>query len=71
MKEMKNHKRSPNERRKKRDPGLVSFLTTYHKTMWTANFNCTFVYEDDNNDIEIGEQVNYNFNNKPVVDFTK
>jgi hypothetical protein len=56
---------------KKRDLGLVSFLATYHKTMWTTKYNCTFVYEDDDDDIEIDEQVNYNFNYKQVVDFIK
>ena len=56
---------------KKRDPGLVSFLTTYHKTMWTAKYNCTFVYEDDDDDIEIGEEVIYVYNYKPVVYLNK
>jgi hypothetical protein len=31
----------------KRDPSLISFLTTYHKTMWTAKYNCKFAYEND------------------------
>jgi hypothetical protein len=46
---------------KKRDLGPVSFLTTYHKTMWTAKYNCTFVYDDDDDDAEIGEEVIYVF----------
>ena len=58
MKEMKNRRRFSQERnQKKRDPGLISFLTTYHKTMWTAKYNCTFVYDYDDDDIEIGEEV--------------
>jgi hypothetical protein len=52
---------------KKRDPGLISFLTTYHKSMWTTKYNCAFIYEDDDDDIEIGEEVTYNFNCKPLV----
>ena len=71
MKKMKNHRSFPQERKKKRHPGLVSFLTNYHKTMWTAKNNCTFVYENDDDNIEIGEHVNHNFNNKSVIDFTK
>jgi hypothetical protein len=56
MKEMKKQRRFPQERNpKKRDPGLVSFLTTYHKTMWTAKYKCTFVYEDDDDDTEIAK----------------
>ena len=47
---------------KKRVPGFLSFLTTYHKTMWTAKYNYTFVYEDDDDDdAEIGEEVIYFF----------
>jgi len=42
---------------KKRNPGLISFFTTYHKTMWIAKYNCTFVYEDDDDDIDICEHV--------------
>jgi hypothetical protein len=52
---------------KKRDPGLVSFLTTYHKKMWTAKYNYTFVYVDDDEDVEIGEEVIYVYSYKPVV----
>jgi len=59
------------KKQNKRDHGLVAFLTTYHKTMWTANCNCAFVYEEDDDDIEIGEHINYNFNYKLVVDFAK
>ena len=44
---------------KKRDPGLISFLNNYHKTMWIAKYNCTFVYEDADDDAEIGEEVIY------------
>ncbi len=46
---------------KKRDPCYLSFLNTYHKTMWTAKYKCTFVYEDDDDDAEIGEEVTYVF----------
>ena len=46
---------------KKRDPGLLSFLNTYHKTMWAAKYNSTFVYEDDDDDAEIGEEVTSDF----------
>lgn len=52
---------------KKRDPGLISFLNNYHKTMWIAKYNCTFVYEDDDDDAEIGEEVIYVFKYLPVV----
>ena len=45
----------------KRDPSLLSFLNTYHKTMWIAKYNCTFMYEDDDDDAEIGEEVIYVF----------
>ena len=57
MKEEKNKRSFPQGRKKKRDPGLLSFLNTYHKTMWIAKYNCTFVYEDDGDDAEIGEEV--------------
>jgi hypothetical protein len=50
-------KLSSRKKPKKRDPDFVSFLTTYHKTMWTAKYNCTFVYEDDDDEAEIGEEV--------------
>ena len=46
---------------KKRDPGLLSFLNTYHKTMWRAKYNCTFVYGDDDDEAEICEEVTYVF----------
>ena len=52
---------------KKIDPGLVSFLTTYHKTIWIAKHNCTFVYEDDDDGVEIGEEVIHVFMYKPIV----
>ena len=52
-----------------RDLGLVSFLTTFHKTMWMAKYNFAFVYEDDDECIEIGEQVIYDYYCKPVADF--
>jgi hypothetical protein len=52
---------------RKRDPGLVSFLTTYHKTMWIAKYNCTFVYLDEDDEDEIGEEVMHIFKLKPVV----
>ena len=52
---------------KKRDPGLLSFLNNYHKTMWTAKYNCIFVYEDDDDDAEIGEEVTYVFKYLLVV----
>ncbi len=52
---------------KKRDTSLLSFLNTYHKTMWTAKYNCTFVYEDDDDDVKIGAEVTYVFNYLPVV----
>jgi hypothetical protein len=29
--------------------------------MWIAKYNCTFVYEDDDDDAEIGEEVTYVF----------
>ena len=38
---------SRNRPKKLRDLGLVSFFTTYHKTMWTAKYNCAFVYDND------------------------
>jgi len=46
---------------KKRNPGLLSFLNTDHKTMWTAKYKCTFVSEDDDDDVDIGEEVVYVF----------
>ena len=49
------------KKQKKRDPGLISFLNTYHKTMWTAKYNCTFVYADDDDEAEICEEVPYVF----------
>ena len=52
---------------RKRDPGLVSFLTTYHKTMWIAKYNCTFVYLDEDDEDEIGEEVMHIFKLQPVV----
>ena len=55
---------------RKRDPGLVSFLTTYHKTMWIAKYNCTFVYEEDDDEDEIGEEVMHIFKLKPVKSIT-
>ena len=62
MKEMKNMRSIPQEKKpKKHDSGLLSFLTTYHKTTWTTKYNCTFVYEDDDDDAEIGEEVIYVF----------
>ena len=55
MKEMKNERRFPLERNKKRDPGLVSFLTTYYKQDNVDNevqlYICLIVYEDDDDDI--------------------
>ncbi len=50
---------SSRKKPKKRDPGLLSFFNTYHKTMWTTKYNCTFVYEDDDDDAEIGDEVTY------------
>ncbi len=62
------HEKLPSRKKpKKRDPGLLSFLNTYHKTMWRAKYNCTFVYEDDDDDAEIGEEVTYVFKYLPVV----
>jgi hypothetical protein len=37
--------------------------------MWTTKYNCTFVYEDDDDDVEIGEEVIYVFKYKPVAAF--
>ncbi len=34
-------------KKKAKKRGLISFLTTYHKTLWTAKFNCKFAYEND------------------------
>ena len=56
---------------RKRDPGLVSFLTTYHKTMWIAKYNCTFVSLDEDDECEIGEEVIHIFRLKPVVQSRK
>jgi hypothetical protein len=39
--------------------------------MWTTKYNCTFVYEDDDDDVEIGEEVIYVFRYKPVVKINK
>ena len=58
MKEMKNKRSFPKERNKK---NAILVLTTYHKTMWTTKYSCTFVYEDDDDDAEIGEEVIYVF----------
>ena len=55
---------------RKRDHGLVSFLTTYHKTMWIAKYNCTFVYEEDDDEDEIGKEVMHIFKLKPVKSIT-
>ncbi len=57
------------KKQKNYDPGLISFLTTYHKTMWTTKYDCAFIYEDDDADIKIGEEVTYNNNCKPLVYF--
>ena len=67
MKEMKNKRSFPQERNQKNAILVLFFLTTYHKTMWTTKYNYTLVYEDDNDDVEIGEEVKYVFKYKPVV----
>jgi len=57
----------PSRKTQKGDPGIVSFFITYHKRMWTTKYKCTFVYEDDDDDIEIGEEVILVYNYKQVV----
>ena len=47
---------------KKRDAGLVSFLNTYHKTWWTAKYNCSFAVENDEDEMEVCEKVSYDYN---------
>ena len=50
------------KKQKKREPGLVSFLNTYHKALWIAKYNCTFVYENEDEEVEICEEVSYTYN---------
>ena len=47
---------------KKRDAGLISFLNTYHKTWWTAKYNCSFAVENDEDEMEVCEEVSYDYN---------
>jgi hypothetical protein len=35
--------------------------------MWTAKYNCIFLYEDDDDDAEIGEEAIYVFKYLPIV----
>ena len=60
--ERKNLRSFPQGRNKKNAIPVLFFLTTYHKTMWTAKYNGKFFYEDDDDDIEICEQLNINCN---------
>ncbi len=51
-------KRVSKKKAKKRDPALISFLTTYHETTWTAKYSCNFANENDDDENEICEKVN-------------